>query len=120
MAHVIHSINTTVNGGCHHEDVVADEAHHEYALRLLARAEGMLLGRTTFDLFAGFWPAAISRTTRPQGTHAAGSAFVQLGRDAALLCVRGPVTLASALLTGRAVAGAAFFTRYCASPPRSR
>jgi dihydrofolate reductase len=65
MAYVIHSINTTLNGGCHHEDVVADHEHHAYALELLARAEGVLLGRATFDLFADFWPEAVARTDLP-------------------------------------------------------
>ena len=32
MAHVIHSINITVSGSCHHADGVADEEHHCYAL----------------------------------------------------------------------------------------
>jgi dihydrofolate reductase len=70
MAHVIHSINTTLNGGCHHEDVVADREHHGYALELLTRAEGVLLGRATFDLFADYWPEAIARPDLPPDVRA--------------------------------------------------
>jgi len=65
MAYVIHSINVTVNGGCHYEDVVADEEHHEYALSLLGSASFVLLGRGTYDLFAAFWPEAALRGDLP-------------------------------------------------------
>lgn len=65
MAHLVHSINVTVNGGCHHEDVVADIEHHEYALALLESASFVVLGRKTFDLFEDFWPAATTRRDLP-------------------------------------------------------
>jgi dihydrofolate reductase len=65
MAHVIHSINVTVTGSCHHEDAVADEEHHRYALDLLVTASSVLLGRTTFEIFASFWPDAVNRSDIP-------------------------------------------------------
>jgi len=65
MAHVIHSINTTVSGSCHHADAVVDEDHHAYALDLLKLANAVLLGRNTFDLFASFWPEAAHRRDLP-------------------------------------------------------
>ncbi len=65
MAHVIHSINITVSGSCHHADAVADEDHHRYALDLLASASAVLLGRNTFDLFESFWPEAVNRSNLP-------------------------------------------------------
>ena len=65
MAQVVHSINVTVNGGCYHEDVVADREHHEYALDLLRSASFVLLGRGTFDLFKDFWPGAATREDLP-------------------------------------------------------
>ena len=65
MAHVIHSINITVSGSCHHADAVADEDQHRYALDLLASASGVLLGRNTFDLFTSFWPEAVNRSDLP-------------------------------------------------------
>ena len=65
MAHVIHSINITVGGSCHHADALADEEHHRYALDVLTSANAVLLGRNTFDLFASFWPEAASRPDLP-------------------------------------------------------
>jgi dihydrofolate reductase len=65
MAHVIHSINLTVSGSCHHADAVADEEHHQYAHDLLASASAVLLGRNTFDLFESFWPEAVNRPDLP-------------------------------------------------------
>jgi len=65
MATLIHSINATINGSCSHADVVADAEHHAYAADLLASAEALLFGRTTFDLFAGFWPQAASSRELP-------------------------------------------------------
>ena len=65
MTHVIHSINITASGSCHHEHAVADEEHHRYALDLLVSAGAVLLGRNTFDLFAMFWPEAVSRADLP-------------------------------------------------------
>jgi len=65
MAHVIHSINMTVGGSCHHADALADDDHHCYALELLASSSALLLGRNTFDLFASFWPKAVTRSELP-------------------------------------------------------
>jgi len=65
MAQIIHSINVTVNGGCYHEDVAADIEHHGYALKLPESASFVLLGRNTFDLFAGFWPGAATNHDLP-------------------------------------------------------
>lgn len=62
MAFVIHSINGTLSGTCQHLDAVADQAHHRYALDLLRSARALLLGRSTFDLFEQFWPAATQRS----------------------------------------------------------
>ena len=68
MARILHSINVTLNGSCHHEEVVADQEHHEYALRLLTSASGVLLGRNTFNLFESFWPHAATSNDLPQHT----------------------------------------------------
>ena len=62
MAKIIHSINVTLNGGCSHQDAIADLEHHAYAADLLGSADALLFGRTTFDLFAGFWPQAASNS----------------------------------------------------------
>jgi dihydrofolate reductase len=65
MARLLHSINVSITGSAHHEDVLADDEHHEYALQLLKSASGVLLGRNTFDLFASFWPLAAARQDLP-------------------------------------------------------
>jgi dihydrofolate reductase len=66
MAHVIHSINVTVSGRCHHADAIADEEHHRYALELLSASRAVLLGRQTFELFESFWPQAEQRADLPR------------------------------------------------------
>jgi len=65
MTHIIHSINVTLNGCCHHEQVIADEEHHAYAEKQLASSEALLLGRGTFDLFESFWPSAVTSNALP-------------------------------------------------------
>jgi len=72
MAHVIHSLNITISGSCHHADAVADEEHHRYAHELLEGARAVLLGRHTFDLLESFWPAAeYKEDLPPAGTRLA-------------------------------------------------
>lgn len=65
MAHVIHSINISSGGSCHHSAAIADEEHHRYASDLLSSASAVLLGRNTFDLFESFWPEAVNRLDLP-------------------------------------------------------
>jgi dihydrofolate reductase len=75
MAHVIHSINITASGQCHHLDSAVDRQHHQYALELTASAEAMMLGRNTFDLFVQFWPGATERDDLPADVVALARAF---------------------------------------------
>lgn len=75
MAYVIHSLNTTASGLCHHLDSVVDDEHHQYALDLTLSADALIVGRNTFDLFMEFWPAAAGRTDLPKGTLALAKAF---------------------------------------------
>ena len=65
MANLIHSINVTLSGNCYHEDAVADEQHHQYAIDLLGNSEALLLGRNTFELFSSFWPSAAGNKDLP-------------------------------------------------------
>ncbi|MDO6706958.1 dihydrofolate reductase family protein [Photobacterium sp. 1_MG-2023] len=66
MAHLIYSLNMTLNGHCHHADAVVDQEHHEYALELLHASEALILGRHTYDLFSAFWPEAATRRDLPK------------------------------------------------------
>ncbi|WP_223669571.1 dihydrofolate reductase family protein [Kangiella shandongensis] len=75
MAHVIHSINVTAGGLCHHLDSVVDDAHHQYALNLTQSADALLLGKNTFNLFMEFWPNAIHNPDLPDNTVALAQAF---------------------------------------------
>ena len=78
MAHVIHSINATVSGRCHHLDSVIDETHHQYAIQLVSSADAMILGRHTFELFDAFWPTAVNRQDLPDDTVALANAFAAI------------------------------------------
>ncbi|RUO29748.1 hypothetical protein CWE12_07185 [Aliidiomarina sedimenti] len=75
MAHVVHSINVTAGGSCHHQDSSIDDAHLDYATQLTRSAAAMLLGRHTFELFMQFWPQTASQTDLPAGTLALATAF---------------------------------------------
>lgn len=75
MAQVIHSINTTASGLCHHLDSVIDDAHHEYATNLALAADALIFGRNTFDLFMSFWPDAVNRADLPEETLALAKAL---------------------------------------------
>lgn len=75
MAHVIHSINVTASGLCHHLDSAVGRQHHQYALDLTASAEALMLGRNTFDLFMQFWPGATERDHLPADIVALARAF---------------------------------------------
>ena len=54
MAHVIHSINTTASGLCHHLDSVTDDEHQRYTIDLTLSADALIFGRNTVDLFTQF------------------------------------------------------------------
>lgn len=75
MAYVIHSINTTASGLCHHLDSAIDDAHHQYATDLTLSADALLFGRNTFDLFMQFWPDAVNEHDLPEATLALARAF---------------------------------------------
>ncbi|ALS98277.1 dihydrofolate reductase family protein [Lacimicrobium alkaliphilum] len=78
MAHVIHSINITASGLCHHLDSAVDRQHHQYALDLTASAEALILGRNTFGLFMQFWPGASERDDLPADVVALARAFSRI------------------------------------------
>ncbi|MCC5878307.1 MAG: dihydrofolate reductase family protein [Idiomarina sp.] len=78
MAHVIHSINTTASGLCHHLDSVTGDEHQQYAIDLTLSADALIFGRNTFDLFMQFWPAAANRSDLPEATVALAKALTEI------------------------------------------
>ena len=53
-----YSINVTLDGCCDHRAIPADEELHRHAAETLARADGLLFGRVTYDMMeAAFRPA---------------------------------------------------------------
>ena len=54
-----YSINVTLDGCCDHRVMLADEDLHRHAVENLARADALLLGRTTYEMMeAAFRPPA--------------------------------------------------------------
>jgi dihydrofolate reductase len=53
-----YSINVTLDGCCDHRAIPADEELHRHAAETLARADGLLFGRVTYDMMeSAFRPA---------------------------------------------------------------
>jgi dihydrofolate reductase len=55
------SINVTLDGCCDHTEVIADEELHRHATAALAKADGLLFGRVTYQLMESGW-RAMART----------------------------------------------------------
>lgn len=49
------SINVTLDGCCDHTVVIADEELHRHATAALAKADGLLFGRVTYQLMESGW-----------------------------------------------------------------
>ena len=60
MKRLILSINVTLDGCCHHTEVIADDELHRYATNLLEDADDVLFGRVTYKLFESYWPSVAS------------------------------------------------------------
>lgn len=58
---LITTINITLDGFVDHDAVIADAEHHDYATELLEKAEMVVLGRNTHDLFQKHWPDVAER-----------------------------------------------------------
>jgi hypothetical protein len=50
-----YSINVTLNGGCDHRAMVADEDLHRHALENIAPADALLFGRVTYEMMESAW-----------------------------------------------------------------
>lgn len=66
MCKITVAINITADGFCNHTSVVADEAHHRFYNELVRCADAVLLGRTTYQLFESYWPAAANDRKLPR------------------------------------------------------
>ena len=56
MRNVVFGINITADGFCGHTDGIVDAELHSYFTNLLARADIILYGRTTYELMVPYWP----------------------------------------------------------------
>src|SRR5215471_4758375 len=61
-----YSINVTLDGCIDHRAVVPDEELHRHAAELLAGADALLLGRTTYELMEAGWRAPVPAGSRPE------------------------------------------------------
>jgi dihydrofolate reductase len=50
-----YAINVTLDGCCHHEGVPTDEDLHRYWAETLARADGLIFGRITYEMMEAAW-----------------------------------------------------------------
>jgi len=57
---LILSINVTLDGCCHHTEVIAGDELHRYAANLIEDSDGVLFGRVTYKLFESYWPSVAS------------------------------------------------------------
>ncbi len=63
MPKIIAAINMTLDGFCDHTAGIADEELHDYFTELLKQADGLLYGRTTYQLMEDSWPPMIEHPT---------------------------------------------------------
>jgi len=55
MRKVVFGINITLDGGCDHTNMIADDELHEYYTRLLQSADVEIIGRNTYNLMYPYW-----------------------------------------------------------------
>src|SRR6185369_15302189 len=60
-----YSINVTLDGCCDHRAIPADEDLHRHAAENLARADGLLFGRVTYEMMHEAWRAPTPARPRP-------------------------------------------------------
>src|SRR3954467_1548706 len=85
-----YSINVTLDGGCDHRAIPADEDLHGHAVENLAQADALLFGRVTYEMMEAAWRPAAQTGTRPDWvepfarTIDESLSFVSIGRDLAM------------------------------------
>jgi dihydrofolate reductase len=60
-----YSINITLDGCCDHRFGIADEDLHRHAVENIARADGLLFGRVTYQMMEEAWRPAAQAVGRP-------------------------------------------------------
>ncbi len=55
MRKVVFGINVTLDGGCDHTQMIADDELHEYFTGLLRNSDIEILGRNTYNLMYPYW-----------------------------------------------------------------
>ncbi len=65
MRPVRYSINVTLDGCCDHQLMVPDEELHRHAAEGIARADALILGRTTYELMESAWRAPAETGVMP-------------------------------------------------------
>ncbi len=58
MGNIISNICITPDGFCSHTNAVVDEEHNEFAVNQIKKADALLFGRVTYQLFECYWPSA--------------------------------------------------------------
>jgi dihydrofolate reductase len=65
MRQLLYSINITLDGCCDHREGVPDEELHRHHRENIERADGMLLGRVTYEMMEAGWRAPAPAGSRP-------------------------------------------------------
>ncbi len=65
MRRLRYSINVTVDGCCDHRAIPADEGLHRHHAENLARADGLLFGRMTYEMMEAAWRGPAQTGVRP-------------------------------------------------------
>ena len=60
-----YSINVTLDGCCDHRVMIADEDLHRHAAENIARADGLIFGRVTYEMMEAGWRPVAETGVRP-------------------------------------------------------
>lgn len=61
-----YSINLTLDGCCHHLTISPDDELHRNAVENLARADGLIFGRVTYEMMESAWRHPAQPGVRPE------------------------------------------------------
>ena len=65
MRFLRYSINVTLGGCCDHRAIRPDEELHRHAAENLARADGLLFGRRTYEMMETAWRRVAQTGVKP-------------------------------------------------------